>query len=95
MHIWAGPPVALDDLRGQPITKELLDEATARVMADITGLLERIRGEQAPLERFDPVAYGLPEYGVPPAITGGRQQAAAGAPSDQPGDATDQHREPA
>jgi predicted component of type VI protein secretion system len=95
MHIWAGPPVELDDLRGQPITKELLDEATRRVMADITGLLERIRGEQAPLERFDPVSAGLPEYGVPPAMTGGRNGSVDAVPVDQPRGATDQHREPA
>jgi 1-acyl-sn-glycerol-3-phosphate acyltransferase len=95
MHIWAGPPVDLGDLRGQPITKELLDRATERVMADITGLLESIRGEQAPPERFDPVAAGLPEYGVPPAVSGGRHPAEAGERADLPRDTTDQHREPA
>ena len=95
MHIWAGPPVHLDDLRGQPVTKELLDEATARVMADITGLLERIRGERAPIERFDPVAVGLPEYGVPPAIERERQDAGPGDPPNPNDDTMNQHREPA
>jgi 1-acyl-sn-glycerol-3-phosphate acyltransferase len=48
------PPVDLDDLRGQPFTKALLDEATERIMNAITGELERIRGEKAPAVRFDP-----------------------------------------
>ncbi len=47
IHVLVGPPVDLDDLRGQPITGEVLAEATRRLMADITGLLERVRGESA------------------------------------------------
>ena len=34
-------------------------------MAAITALLEEIRGEQAPAERFDPRAAGLPVTGDP------------------------------
>lgn len=52
MHVWAGPPVALDDYRGRELTEEELDEATERLMAAITSLLEQIRGEQAPSKRF-------------------------------------------
>jgi 1-acyl-sn-glycerol-3-phosphate acyltransferase len=47
IHVMVGPPVDLDDLRGQPLTAEVLGEATGRLMADITGLLERVRGESA------------------------------------------------
>ena len=53
MHVWAGPAVDLDDLRGRPLDTELLQEATARIMAAITAILEEIRGETAPAERFD------------------------------------------
>ncbi len=53
MHVMAGPPVELDDLRGQPLTKELLEDGTARVMAAITALLEQLRGEEAPGEPLD------------------------------------------
>ena len=48
----AGPQVDLDDLYGRPQEATVLREATERVMVAITGLLEEIRGEQAPAERF-------------------------------------------
>ncbi|MGV1005685.1 MAG: lysophospholipid acyltransferase family protein [Candidatus Nanopelagicales bacterium] len=53
MLVVAGPPVDLDDLRDQPITRELLVEGTARVMARITAMLEELRGEKAPGEPLD------------------------------------------
>ena len=53
IQVTAGPPAPIDDLRGQPITKELLEEGTNRLMDAITGLLEGIRGEQAPAQRLD------------------------------------------
>lgn len=49
----AGPPVDLSDLYGRPQDTATLREATERVMAAITALLEPIRGEQAPAERYD------------------------------------------
>jgi len=61
----AGPPVDLDDLRVRPIDAALLREATDRVMSAITALLEELRGEQAPPERFDPRSAGVPETGNP------------------------------
>lgn len=48
----AGPPVDLADLYGKPLDTVVLREATERVMAAITTLLEGIRGEQAPAERY-------------------------------------------
>lgn len=54
MRVTAGPPVELDDLRAGPITTDALRVATERIMADITALLEGIRGERAPVERYDP-----------------------------------------
>jgi 1-acyl-sn-glycerol-3-phosphate acyltransferase len=61
----AGPPVDLDDLRGREITPELLREATNRIMDDVTHLLEEIRGERAPAERFDPRTAGVRQIGNP------------------------------
>jgi 1-acyl-sn-glycerol-3-phosphate acyltransferase len=61
----AGPPVDLDDLRDRPLTPALLRQATDRIMDDITRMLEEIRGERAPAERFDPRAKGVREIGNP------------------------------
>jgi 1-acyl-sn-glycerol-3-phosphate acyltransferase len=61
----AGDPVDLDDLRDRPLTPEILQEATSRIMDDITTLLEEIRGEQAPAVRFDPRVAGVKQIGNP------------------------------
>jgi len=53
MRMRVGPPVPLDDLRGLPVTSEVLQNATRRIMDELTALLEEIRGEQAPPERLD------------------------------------------
>lgn len=53
MHVWAGPAVDLDDLRGRDPDAAVLAEATARIMAAITAILEELRGEKAPAERYD------------------------------------------
>jgi 1-acyl-sn-glycerol-3-phosphate acyltransferase len=52
MQVTAGAPLDIDDLRGQRITKALLEEGTNRLMDAITGLLEDIRGEKAPAQRL-------------------------------------------
>jgi 1-acyl-sn-glycerol-3-phosphate acyltransferase len=65
MHMTAGPPVDLSDLVADGITNESLHVATARIMAAITALLEDIRGESAPVERFDPLAAGVADIGNP------------------------------
>lgn len=51
MH--AGPPVDLDDLYDRPLDASVLVEATERIMAAITTLLEDIRQEKAPAVRYD------------------------------------------
>ncbi|WP_318244109.1 MULTISPECIES: lysophospholipid acyltransferase family protein [Oerskovia] len=51
--VHAGPPVDLSDLYERPVDTATLREATDRIMDAITGLLEDIRGEKAPAERFD------------------------------------------
>jgi 1-acyl-sn-glycerol-3-phosphate acyltransferase len=49
----AGPPVDLSRFQGKELTAQVLREATEEIMAAITAVLEGIRGEQAPAERFD------------------------------------------
>jgi 1-acyl-sn-glycerol-3-phosphate acyltransferase len=44
----AGPPVDLSAYAGRELTAEVLRDATADVMAAITGLLEPVRGERRP-----------------------------------------------
>lgn len=56
LRMRVGKPVALDDLRARPVDAALLAEATERIMAALTSLLEDLRGEQAPAVRFDPRA---------------------------------------
>jgi 1-acyl-sn-glycerol-3-phosphate acyltransferase len=65
MHVWAGPPVDLEDVRGRPVDAALLREVTERIMAAVTAMLEEIRGEQAPPTAFDPKLQGLPLTGDP------------------------------
>ncbi len=65
VHAKVGDPVDLDDLRGKEITPEVLREATERIMDAITALLEDIRGETAPAERFDPRRAGVRLTGNP------------------------------
>ena len=65
VHAKVGDPVDLDDLRGREITPEVLREGTERIMDAITALLEDIRGEAAPPERFDPRAAGVRLTGNP------------------------------
>jgi 1-acyl-sn-glycerol-3-phosphate acyltransferase len=52
--VLVGDPVDLDDLRGRPITAEVLREATARIMAVITALLVELRGGSAPQDLVHP-----------------------------------------
>ena len=40
------------------MTTHLLHEVTEKIMASITQLLEEIRGEKAPVVRFDPRSAG-------------------------------------
>jgi 1-acyl-sn-glycerol-3-phosphate acyltransferase len=51
--IVAGPPIDLDDLRALPITKKTMREATDRIMATLTSMVEELRGEKAPAVPYD------------------------------------------
>jgi len=61
MHVVAGAPVDLDDLRERTMDAATLREATERIVAAITSLLEGVRGETAPLCRFDLKAHNAAE----------------------------------
>lgn len=65
MHLQAGPPVDLSQFAGKPLTAATLRDATEVIMAAITEQLEKIRGEQAPADRFDMRRAGVPETGNP------------------------------
>ncbi len=53
VSIVAGPEIDLDDLRAQPITKATMREATDRIMATLTSMVEQLRGEPAPKVPYD------------------------------------------
>jgi 1-acyl-sn-glycerol-3-phosphate acyltransferase len=65
ISVRAGKPVPLDDLYGLELSSEVLHEATARIMAAITAELEVLRGEKAPVVRFDPRAHNITPIGKP------------------------------
>jgi 1-acyl-sn-glycerol-3-phosphate acyltransferase len=53
-HVLVGPPVDMSRFHDREMTPDLLKEATDHIMNSITRLLEEIRGEKAPAERYDP-----------------------------------------
>jgi 1-acyl-sn-glycerol-3-phosphate acyltransferase len=65
VHVWAGPPVDLDEFQDRPVDAALLHEVTERIMAAVTALLEEIRDEPAPAVRYDPRSKGEPVTGNP------------------------------
>ena len=65
IHMKAGPPVDLDDLRAREMTPEVLRQATDRIMDAVTQLLADLRDEPAPAERFDPRVAGVRPIGNP------------------------------
>ena len=63
VHVWAGPPVDLDDLRARTVDADVLREATDRIMAALVAIVAEQRGQAPPATLFDPRAAGLPETG--------------------------------
>lgn len=61
----AGDPVDLSDLLALPRTPDVVQRATDRIMGALTTLVEEIRGEKAPPERFDPRKAGVRQIGNP------------------------------
>jgi 1-acyl-sn-glycerol-3-phosphate acyltransferase len=62
-----GEPVDLSDLYDRGRTAAVVNEATERIMAVLTELVEEVRGETAPAERFDPRKAGVTRIGNPKA----------------------------
>jgi 1-acyl-sn-glycerol-3-phosphate acyltransferase len=61
-----GTPLDLSDLAAkEPRTVAVVQEATDRIMAAITALVEEVRGETAPGERFDMKKAGVRQTGNP------------------------------
>lgn len=58
-----GRPVNLDKWRGLENDPVAIEEAADLIMDEITRLLEQLRGESAPAERFDPKKSDLPRIG--------------------------------
>jgi 1-acyl-sn-glycerol-3-phosphate acyltransferase len=83
----AGPPVDLSGFEGEPMSRDVLRAAAAKIMADITGLLAGLREQAPPAAPYDPAA----------ARRAARQAAKESMQNDttgQDGDAT-AHRDPA
>lgn len=53
MHVMAGEPIALDDLRARPLDADVLREASGRMMDAITALVAELRGATPPEGRWD------------------------------------------
>ncbi|MGL4339148.1 MAG: lysophospholipid acyltransferase family protein [Rhodoglobus sp.] len=63
VEIVFGEPVDLSRFADQPRDSRVLAEATSELMAAITGLVEQLRHEEAPRERWNPTDHGQPEIG--------------------------------
>lgn len=62
VHILFGEPLDLSEFGGRTDPKTLA-KATEKLMNAITGLLEELRGQKAPPERWDPSQHGQSEIG--------------------------------
>jgi 1-acyl-sn-glycerol-3-phosphate acyltransferase len=63
VDVIVGDPIDLSAYKGRPLDQQTLTEATAVLMQRITELVEVLRGEQAPAERWDPSANNQKETG--------------------------------
>jgi len=61
--VLVGTPIDLSDFAGREHEMGVLNEATDRLMAEISRLLGEIRGEKPPVERWDPSKHGQSETG--------------------------------
>lgn len=65
--IQVGEPINVRELVGDDESRVSIEAATAHVMRRITNELEKIRGEKAPAELYNPAAHGQTEFGMPTA----------------------------
>ncbi|WP_460795757.1 lysophospholipid acyltransferase family protein [Microbacterium sp. GXF0217] len=63
VQVMIGDPIDLSDLKGRAGDQTALNEATNRLMDAITSLLEQVRNEKAPTQRWNPTDHGQKETG--------------------------------
>lgn len=63
VEVKIGDPVDLSRFHGRPLDTKTLNEATTIVMNAVTALLEDLRGETAPVDRWDPAKHSQKETG--------------------------------
>ncbi|WP_446429113.1 lysophospholipid acyltransferase family protein [Leucobacter sp. 1207-22] len=63
IHVSVGEPLDLSKFAGKPLDQKTVNEATMMLMNEITALLEGLRGEKAPAERWDPSKHQQTETG--------------------------------
>lgn len=63
VRVVAGEPVDLSAFADRPLDKATLEQATDVILDAVTALLEDLRGEEAPAERWDPKAKNQTAYG--------------------------------
>lgn len=63
VRVLIGDPVDVSDLRARAGEQAALNEATTRLMNAITELLEQLRDEKAPADRWNPSTHGQKETG--------------------------------
>jgi 1-acyl-sn-glycerol-3-phosphate acyltransferase len=54
VRVLAGPPVDLSEFEGRPLDTPTLRAATDKIMADVAGLVGKLRGEDPPAEPYHP-----------------------------------------
>jgi 1-acyl-sn-glycerol-3-phosphate acyltransferase len=63
VNVIVGDEIDLTKFRKGKLTPSQVHEATDLVMAEITSLVEQLRGEKAPGDLWDPAAHGQKEHG--------------------------------
>lgn len=83
VHVIAGPPVDLSEFDGLPIDTKTMRAATDKIMADVTALLSKLRGEVPPAEPYHPAIARRKERAELRRLAE-QQSAEAAAPSSDP-----------
>lgn len=63
IEVAVGQPLDLSRFADRPLDQRVINEATALLMEEITGLLAGLRGEEPPAERWDPTKHQQSETG--------------------------------
>jgi 1-acyl-sn-glycerol-3-phosphate acyltransferase len=79
VRLIAGPPVDLSEFAGQPLDPPTLRAATDKIMADVAGLVGKLRGEDPPERPYHPAVARRQERAA------ARLRAESGSAEDSPG----------